>query len=78
VNTPLLISDDRAEVEKLVTLVKRRMSFNEALVRDAVLAGSLAEVREKLGRLREAGATMLFVPNTCSSPRSPRRCSTAS
>jgi alkanesulfonate monooxygenase SsuD/methylene tetrahydromethanopterin reductase-like flavin-dependent oxidoreductase (luciferase family) len=44
-------------------MVRRRMGFNEALARDAVLAGTVAEVRDKLTRVRDAGATMIFIPN---------------
>ena len=71
VNTPLLITDDRGEIETLVTMVKRRMGYEEALVRDAIVAGSLAEVCDKLARLRDAGADMLFIPSMFL-PRAPK------
>ncbi|HEV8639683.1 MAG TPA: TIGR03560 family F420-dependent LLM class oxidoreductase [Methylomirabilota bacterium] len=70
-NMALLITDDRAEVEKLATTVRRRMGYSEPFVRDLLLAGSVGEVRDKLDRLREAGVDMLFFPTFCL-PRDPR------
>lgn len=61
-NMPVLLTDDRGEVDRLAATVGRRMGYGEDLVRDLLLAGSLGEVRDKLGRLREAGVGMLFVP----------------
>lgn len=70
-NMPLLLTDDRNEVEQLATTVMRRMGFTEPDVRDQLLAGSLSAVRDKLARLREAGVDMLFVP-TFFLPKDPR------
>jgi len=61
-NMPVLISDDRGEVEQLRTQFMRRMGRDERAARDTVLAGSLAEVKDKLERLREVGVGMLFIP----------------
>jgi F420-dependent oxidoreductase-like protein len=61
-NMPMLISDDKAEVERLRTAFMRRMGRDEVAARDTVLAGSVAEVTDKLERLRETGVGMLFVP----------------
>ena len=33
------------------------------MVRDLLLAGSVAEVRDKLSRLRDAGVTTVFFPS---------------
>jgi F420-dependent oxidoreductase-like protein len=70
-NMPLLITDDRAEVAGLRTAVSRRMGYPEDLVSDLVLGGSIGELRDKLGRLREAGVDMLFVPSMFL-PKDPR------
>ncbi|MGH7416765.1 MAG: LLM class flavin-dependent oxidoreductase, partial [Candidatus Rokuibacteriota bacterium] len=70
-NMPLLLTDDRNEVEQLATTVMRRMGYAEPYVRDQLLAGSLSAVRDKLARLREAGVDMLFVP-TFFLPKDPR------
>ncbi|MGH7325711.1 MAG: LLM class F420-dependent oxidoreductase [Candidatus Rokuibacteriota bacterium] len=70
-NMPLLLTDDRNEVEQLATTVMRRMGYAEPYVRDQLLAGSLNAVRDKLARLREAGVDMLFVP-TFFLPKDPR------
>jgi F420-dependent oxidoreductase-like protein len=62
-NMPLLITDDRGEVARLESALMRRLGLPAEVARDTVLAGSVAEIRDKLGRLREAGVGMLFVPS---------------
>ena len=61
-NMPLILSEDRTEIEQFRSLFMRRMGRNEVAARDTVLAGSVAEVKDKLERLRETGVGMLFVP----------------
>lgn len=61
-NMALLFSDDRAEIDKLYTALTRRFGMAEAVARDTMLAGSAGEIRDTLGRLREAGVETLFVP----------------
>src|SRR6266508_6561024 len=61
-NMPVLISDDRGEVEQLRTQFMRQMGRDERAARDTVLAGSLTEVKDKLERLREVGVGMLSIP----------------
>jgi F420-dependent oxidoreductase-like protein len=61
-NMLLLISDDRAEVDALRGRFMQRMGRDEATARDTLLAGGVAEVRDKLGRLRDAGVDTLFLP----------------
>jgi F420-dependent oxidoreductase-like protein len=61
-NMALLFSDDRAEQEKLFTALTRRFGMADAVARDTMLAGSAGEIADKLGRLREAGVGMLFIP----------------
>ena len=61
-NMALLFSEDRAEVDKLFTALTKRFGMAEAVARDTMLAGSAGEIRDKLGRLRDAGVGMLFIP----------------
>ena len=61
-NMALLFSDDRVEQDKLFTALTKRFGMADAVARDTMLAGSAGEIRDKLGRLREAGVGMLFVP----------------
>jgi alkanesulfonate monooxygenase SsuD/methylene tetrahydromethanopterin reductase-like flavin-dependent oxidoreductase (luciferase family) len=59
---PLVISDDKAEVEKVRQLAQKRMGFDEARAQDTILGGSVNEVIDTLGKLRDAGVGLLFVP----------------
>jgi F420-dependent oxidoreductase-like protein len=61
-NMALLFADDRADVEKLHTGLTKRFGMADAVARDTMLAGSAGQIRDKLGRLREAGVETLFVP----------------
>src|SRR6266478_4719972 len=70
-NMPILITDRRDEVDALATAVSRRMGYPEVMVRDLLLAGSVGEVRDKLGRLKEAGVGMVFAPSMFF-PKDPR------
>ena len=62
-NMPLLLTEKPEEIEKFRRAVSSRMGLSEADAADALLAGSVAEVRDKLSRMREAGAGMVFVPS---------------
>ena len=68
---PLVISDDKAEVEKVRQIAARRMGFDEARAQDTILGGSVAQVTDTLGKLREAGVGLLFVPSMFF-PKDPR------
>jgi len=70
-NMPILITDRRDEVDALATAVSRRMGYPEPTVRDLLLAGPVNEVRDKLGRLRDAGVGMVFAPSMFF-PKDPR------
>ena len=48
----LRITDDRAEVDRLTHQVMERFRRSEAEARDLMLVGSVAEIQDKLGRLR--------------------------
>jgi F420-dependent oxidoreductase-like protein len=61
-NMVLAISDRRADVEKLEQALTRRFGMGPAQARDTMLGGSPEAIRDKLGRLREAGVGLLFVP----------------
>src|SRR3989454_745042 len=70
-NMPILITDRRDEVDALATAVSRRMGYPEVMVRDLLLAGSVGEVRDKLGPLQDAGVGMVFAPSMFF-PKDPR------
>jgi alkanesulfonate monooxygenase SsuD/methylene tetrahydromethanopterin reductase-like flavin-dependent oxidoreductase (luciferase family) len=40
----------------------RRFGRSEAEAQDTILAGSVAEIQDKIGRLQEAGVDQLFIP----------------
>ncbi len=68
---PLVISDDKADVEKVRQATITRMGFDEARAQDTILGGSVAQVVDTLGRLRDAGVGLLFIP-TMFLPKDPR------
>jgi alkanesulfonate monooxygenase SsuD/methylene tetrahydromethanopterin reductase-like flavin-dependent oxidoreductase (luciferase family) len=67
----LLISDDRAEADRLRAALTKRFGMPEALAKDTALAGSVGEIRDKLGRLAAAGVGMVWIP-TMFLPKDPR------
>jgi F420-dependent oxidoreductase-like protein len=62
VNMSLLITDKKDEIDRLADTIARRMGRHAADARDTCLAGTPDQIREKLGELRDAGATTLFIP----------------
>ncbi|MGH7266848.1 MAG: TIGR03560 family F420-dependent LLM class oxidoreductase [Candidatus Rokuibacteriota bacterium] len=70
-NMLLLLTDDLGAIESLKDQFMRRMGRDEAAAEDTLLAGSPAAVRDKLGRLRDAGVGTLFLP-TFFLPKDPR------
>jgi len=62
-NMPLLLTDHAEEIETFRRAVSNRMGLSDADAGDALLAGSVGEMRDKLGRLRDAGAGMVFIPS---------------
>ena len=59
----LAMTEDAAEVEKMRKVYMARMGADEAKARDTVLAGGRAQIQDTLGRLRDAGVGMLFIPS---------------
>ena len=59
----LALSDDPAEVEKLKKAYMARMGADEQKANDTVLGGGVAQIQDKLGKLRGAGVGMLFIPS---------------
>ena len=57
-----LLSEDRAEIDKLQQIFMKRMGRDEAGAKDTMLVGSPAQMQDKLGKLREAGVGLLFIP----------------
>jgi F420-dependent oxidoreductase-like protein len=68
---PLVISDDKADVERVRQACIKRMGFDEARAQDTILGGSVAQVQDTLGKLRDAGVGLLFVPSMFF-PKDPR------
>jgi F420-dependent oxidoreductase-like protein len=61
-NMPLLFAEKAEEAEQLIASVTRRYGWPEAYVRDLLLAGSAAQIQDKLGRLRDVGIDQVFIP----------------
>ena len=61
-NMPMMITDHAEDKEKLVRGLMQRFGRSETEARDTVLAGSVAEIQDKMGRLQEAGVDQLFIP----------------
>ena len=61
-NMPMAITEDPAASERLARGLVQRFGFTEARARDTVLAGSITQIQEKLGRLQATGVEQLFIP----------------
>jgi F420-dependent oxidoreductase-like protein len=61
-NMPCLITDNPEDGERVVRGLMRRFGRSEAEARDGVLAGSVAQIQDKIGRLQEAGVDQLLLP----------------
>jgi F420-dependent oxidoreductase-like protein len=72
-NMPVVVTDDRAQVERVERAYASRLGADPEKARDTVLGGSLEAVRDKLGRLRAAGVGMLWVPSFLLPPGPERR-----
>jgi F420-dependent oxidoreductase-like protein len=62
-NMIVRITEDRAEVDQLLGQVMKRFNRPEDQARDLMLVGSVAQVQDKLARLRDVGVDVLFVPS---------------
>ena len=62
-NMALQFTDKKAEVERLADTISKRMGRSPEEARDTCLAGTAAEIRDKLKQLQAAGATTLFIPS---------------
>ncbi|MCH9675831.1 MAG: TIGR03560 family F420-dependent LLM class oxidoreductase [Gammaproteobacteria bacterium] len=61
-NMALQITDKSSEVEALGQMIAKRMGRHADDARDTCLAGSVQQVVDILGKLRESGVDTLFVP----------------
>ena len=68
---PLVLSDDKADVDKVRQAAVKRMGFDEAKAQDTILGGSVAQVQDTLGKLKDAGVGLLFIPSMFL-PKDPR------
>src|SRR5712692_8314951 len=57
-----VLSEDRAEIDKMQQIFMKRMGRDEASAKDTLLAGSIAQIQDRLGKLRESGVGLLFIP----------------
>jgi len=62
VNMALLITDNKADVDRLADTIAARMGSHAADARDTCLAGTPDDIREHLSHLQAAGATAVFIP----------------
>jgi F420-dependent oxidoreductase-like protein len=67
----LALTDDPTEVDRVGAAVSKRMGYAPEMVGDLLLGGTAREIRAKLGRLRDAGVDMVFLP-TMFLPKDPR------
>jgi F420-dependent oxidoreductase-like protein len=63
VNMALLITDKKADVERLADTIAARMGRHAADARDTCLAGTPEQIREQLHQLRAAKVDVVFVPS---------------
>jgi F420-dependent oxidoreductase-like protein len=61
-NMPMLITESAEAREQLIRGLMRRFGRSETEARDTVLAGSVAQMQDTLGRLQAAGVHMLCIP----------------
>jgi F420-dependent oxidoreductase-like protein len=57
-----VISEDRVQIDRIQQVFMQRMGRDEASAKDTMLAGSVAQIQDKLGQLRELGVGLLFIP----------------
>jgi alkanesulfonate monooxygenase SsuD/methylene tetrahydromethanopterin reductase-like flavin-dependent oxidoreductase (luciferase family) len=57
-----LLSEDRAEIDKMQQIFMKRMGRDEASAKDTLLVGGAAQMQDKLGKLSAAGVGLLFIP----------------
>ena len=65
------ITEDPAQADRLKQAIMKRMNRDEASAGDILLAGSVAQIQDKLGKLRDTGVGLLFIP-TMFLPKDPR------
>jgi alkanesulfonate monooxygenase SsuD/methylene tetrahydromethanopterin reductase-like flavin-dependent oxidoreductase (luciferase family) len=59
---PMAITDNPEDGERLVRGLMQRFRLSEERSRDTVLAGSVAQIQDKLGRLQATGVDQLYIP----------------
>jgi F420-dependent oxidoreductase-like protein len=61
-NMPMCITDKAEDHERLARTLMRLFGRSEADARDTVLAGSVGQMQDTIGRLQETGVHMLCIP----------------
>jgi alkanesulfonate monooxygenase SsuD/methylene tetrahydromethanopterin reductase-like flavin-dependent oxidoreductase (luciferase family) len=59
---PMAITEHAEDQERLVRGLMQRFGRSETEARDTVLAGSVAQIQDKLGRLQATGVEQLYIP----------------
>jgi len=62
VNMALLITSKTEEIDRLAETITKRLGAHAADARDVCLAGTHAEIREKLNELKSGGVDTVFIP----------------
>jgi len=62
VNMALLITNSKADIDRLAETIAARLGSHAADARDTCLAGTPDQIREQIRGLQSAGATTLFIP----------------
>ena len=58
----MAITENPEDGERLVRGLMQRFGRSETEARDTVLAGSVAQIQDKLGRLQATGVEQLYIP----------------
>src|SRR5437588_144142 len=61
-NMPMAITENPEDGARLVRGLMQRFGLSEERSRDTVLAGSVAQIQDKLGRLQASGGDQLYIP----------------
>jgi alkanesulfonate monooxygenase SsuD/methylene tetrahydromethanopterin reductase-like flavin-dependent oxidoreductase (luciferase family) len=61
-NMPMLLTEKAEDRERLVVGLMKLFGRSEADARDTVLTGSVAQMQDTIGRLRNTGVEQLFIP----------------
>lgn len=61
-NMALMFTEKQSDIDTLATTIEKRMGRTPEVARDTCLAGTPAQIRDKLAEIRAAGCGTLFIP----------------